>query len=124
MGSRANRTLARPSCPAPMALVTFPERKVTRAVGRHGKRHGRRTECRIPPPWNDYGEFPAGGKVEESNRAAQRGSCRRKLRESLEDRRADAGDIQFRLVKQLLAAAVFEEDVRQAEVQHGHFDAM
>ena len=41
MGSRANRMLARPSCPAPMALVTFPERKVTRAVGRRGKRHGR-----------------------------------------------------------------------------------
>src|SRR5690348_4308014 len=35
--SRANRMLARPSCPAPMALVTFPERKVTRAVGRRGK---------------------------------------------------------------------------------------
>src|SRR5690348_14309672 len=29
--------------PAPMALVTFPERKVTRAVGRRGKRHG----CRV-----------------------------------------------------------------------------
>src|SRR6185312_14848432 len=26
--------------PAPMALVTFPERKVTRAAGRRGKRHG------------------------------------------------------------------------------------
>src|SRR5690242_14885843 len=31
--SRVNRMLARPSCPAPMALVTFPERKVTRADG-------------------------------------------------------------------------------------------
>src|SRR5690242_2711293 len=35
--SRANWMLARPSCPAPVALVTFPERKVTRAVGRRGK---------------------------------------------------------------------------------------
>src|SRR5690348_14586590 len=42
--SRANRMLARPSCPAPMALVTFPERKVTRAVGRRGKRHGCRNQ--------------------------------------------------------------------------------
>src|SRR6185437_2195455 len=123
-GSRANRMLARPSCPAPMALVTFPERKVTRAVGRRGKRHGRRTECRIPPPWNDYSEFPAGGNIEGSDRAAQRGSGRRKLRESREDCRADAGDVESCFGEQLLAAAVFEEHVRQAEVQHGHFDAM
>src|SRR5690348_12789398 len=48
-GSRANRMLARPSCPAPMALVTFPERKVTRAVGRRGKRHGCRIQtCDVP----------------------------------------------------------------------------
>src|SRR5690348_16950985 len=47
--SRANRTLARPSCPAPMTLVTFPERKVTRAVGRRGKRHGCRTAETLDP---------------------------------------------------------------------------
>src|SRR5574338_474197 len=34
--------------PAPMALVTFPERKVTRAVGRRGKRHGcRASTCLV-----------------------------------------------------------------------------
>src|SRR5690348_18405743 len=40
-GSRADTMSARPSRSARMALVTFPERKVTRAVGRRGKRHGR-----------------------------------------------------------------------------------
>src|SRR5690348_15654952 len=36
-GSRANRTLARPSCPAPMVLATFAETKVARAAGRRGR---------------------------------------------------------------------------------------
>src|SRR5690348_13771171 len=34
MGGRANRTLARPSCPAPMVLATFAETKVARSPGR------------------------------------------------------------------------------------------
>src|SRR5690348_5556007 len=43
-GSRADTTSAGPSRSAQMALVTFPERKVTRAAGRRGKRHGCRAE--------------------------------------------------------------------------------
>src|SRR5690348_14558068 len=39
-----------------MALVTFPERKVTRAVGRRGKRHGcRASRC----PQGKYSSHPA-----------------------------------------------------------------
>ena len=67
--------------------------------------------------------FPADERREELHSAAQR-RCRRKLREPLQDCRADASDIESGFGEQLLAAAVFEEDIRQAEVQHGHFDAM
>src|SRR5690348_17671920 len=48
-GSRADTTSARPSRPARLALVTFPERKVTRAVGRRGKGHGCRTTKSLGP---------------------------------------------------------------------------
>ena len=48
-GSRADTMSARPSRPAPIALVTFPERKLPRAVGRRGKRHGCRTPRLLGP---------------------------------------------------------------------------
>src|SRR5690348_17778392 len=81
-GSRANRTLARPSCPAPMALVTFPERKVTRSPGRRAERdmdvvvdeRKQRTSCATPHP-------PFGHLLPQGERFKSRSPARRLLQE-------------------------------------------